>query len=734
MRLHLPATILLLALASAAHAGDRSPAPKPAPKPDPKQVQAYQARLATLADKQAKLRPWLAQAEQAPDSKISLPAKNPKAKPTQVQALPLALHAARQLHQSLGTPPRGTTLADFPSAVEIETNLARAQWMSGQRETALKTLAAATKPDGVNAASVWLLTFQLRQALAGSAKPERKSAGQAAADPLPDWLGLPMDWEKGAPVLLEKSPVPALEKSLEEAVRLADGTAQVRAALARGDALGCLGRWDDAAAAYAFVTQKTGEINADAGTYVIGEDPCAKRGIPVAWASEARSKRAHIDRIREFLRLSAEFIFYREGHGAMLRGDCRSAAASFDKLIALSDKKRKADKAGESPFSAAARVYRERCRIALGGSPRAMANLDAFCATDPQGLYRGEALAAMAQAAMDAQQFAAAAPLYERLLAWIRQAREAQTKEQWDFARLLPGISEVAGPLTVAGKQAWSAPDFWGRRHRKTIQPGQLVNEKTAPWYLDELEARAAKGAGFCAFIKRDFKQATLCWKRLAELGPANGEDGVGERVSDCARLLWAAKHERMLAYPEEGRLFDACPGIKDRVFYAEFLYGTREFGAAAGMLCQLLAADAKAGAGRQGAGLTDPQRDYLRVTLGTILHRAGDHAGAKACFLQALSHAGGSFTQHRAAAAYILLAHGGTAQERKTVERLEQAMIRAGGRDRFSCLIRINQATRLAHAGQGEEARKLLAWFREGDGEFYARAKWQLEHGGKLE
>lgn len=752
----------------------------PAPQPDPKPKQTYESHLAALAPKLDQLHSWLIQAEAKPDSLIALPVANPKEKPRTFPAKLLAAQAAMQLRRSLTSPPAGCTLADFPLAVAVETDFARAAWLNGQHELALKTLQDAVKSDGPNEAAAWLATFQLRH---WQAQYAPQPSAQAVADPLPKWLGFPLDWDRCQPIL----PAPAsahqdiktppawtpaqLVASADALIPGTQGEAQVRAALSAGDAFGLLGRWDDAQRAYGFVITQSRFLNARAATYVVGESEGAKHIVPGALAAEAQAKSAKIGRILEMARLSAEFVLYRRGHGQMLHGDYKEAVATFDQLRVVAEKRRReaqdkfvvqaaeaakkskqsvavasreaerqwqaeAEKNGlaESPFEAAAKLYIGQCRLADGQSARGMADLRRFYAEKPSGLYRGEALLAMARACMDEGAFDAAKPWLMQLDEWIKQARANQ--KDWAFGTLLPGIAAAAEPLVKAPQQAWTGPDFWGRKHKQPIIPGQLVNEKTTVWYLDNLEERAAKNLGFCAFVKRDMKQAGAQWKRLAGLDPAmagSDEKALADRADDCTRLLWAVKHGRLLAVAAEAGLFNANPRLRAQVWYAEFLYGTREFGRAEAQLRRILALDDQSKKRSPRAGLPDAQRDYLWVTLATVTYRRGNRAATLECFDHVFEVPSGNVTERRAVLGYMNAASGGGKAWRAKAEKWESALIASGARDGFAYQVRLNKAMRLAYCKQQDEAVKLLQWFRESDGVYYARAQRRLAHGGKL-
>lgn len=453
---------------------------------------------------------------------------------------------------------------------------------------------------------------------------------------------------------------------------------------------------------------------------------------------------------------AAHFPLYQAARTAFLRADYKTAFAGFNRLVAIAKKQEK-DLPAESPFALAACLGREQCRLLAGDAEdraHALANLKRFCEEDPSGLYRGEALLVIAQERLDANDRLSAAPWLDKLEIWIRATRNQPEKSEDLLGDLRPKVLPPASPWV--GK-----PDAFGRFARLPLSPSWLVNEQTASWYLNELESQCAKNAGLVALLKGDNAKMKACWQRVAQLepvlAPKSGKAAFADKAkkptpTEATRLAFAAKTGRILAYAGEEHLLDGHPKGKERVVYAEYLYVTGEFEKAVQELREVLAADdaAKAVMERErrafgehakqvkGAilipkfarvGLSDVQRDYVQVTLGTVLFRMGKPHEALACLEEAFKQMKGSPIERRAALAYINAAPLlGTPAQFQRAKELEKALLASPMHDQFGCFARLWQALEMEEAGKKREAIVLWAWFKESDGLFYKTAKQRLD------
>ncbi|MHB1156811.1 MAG: tetratricopeptide repeat protein [Phycisphaerales bacterium] len=147
-----------------------------------------------------------------------------------------------------------------------------------------------------------------------------------------------------------------------------------------------------------------------------------------------------------------------------------------------------------NPFVEASRLYAGVCLAELGRTAEAVIALRKFAEDEPQlGLYKGEAWLELGRIAIERQFNPQEAGKYlqkcDDWLAEVRQQERAPRKDAYSIVLELPGVrkkttEQIKPPATEKQR------DFWGNINRNPIEPGELVNRKTCPWYLDELQYR----------------------------------------------------------------------------------------------------------------------------------------------------------------------------------------------------------------------------------------------------
>jgi hypothetical protein len=196
---------------------------------------------------------------------------------------------------------------------------------------------------------------------------------------------------------------------------------------------------------------------------------------------------------------------------------------------------------------------------------------------------------------------------------------------------------------------------------KNPIEPGELVNRKTCPWYLDDLEEQCAKFRGFLSFAAGDGKAAMEQWNRIPKLDSTNSDAGtLATNPNDYQRLKFGAEHGYLVAYPQELDLYD--PQQKFVVQLGDFYYVTQQFDKSVELCQRMLKGDRIIGR------LSSAQQDYPRYVVGmNLAYRHSVDAGLTSLF-DVLERRDGTLTEYRAALAIGQMARGSSSVE--TIKR----------------------------------------------------------------
>ncbi|MGB2801789.1 MAG: hypothetical protein WBD52_05675, partial [Phycisphaerae bacterium] len=383
------------------------------------------------------------------------------------------------------------------------------------------------------------------------------------------------------------------------------------------------------------------------------------------------------ERLAEMDLYGEDFVRYRDAE-RLRRAEGKHAAASEIYLEII-------QKWPESIYAEASRLYAAQCLVALGKIEEAKRELAAFRASDPYGLYRGEAVLEMGRIALEydlAPQ--AARGCFLLLGTWLQ---EVQDKTPLNIEKL--AVREAAEKVTTPpAKEKYT--DFWGNVKKNAIQPGQLVNRKTCPWYLDDLKEQMAMYLGFLAFVEGKKDEALAWYKRILECDPATRRMDTAGEWNDYSRLKWGAEHGYLYAYPNDLRLYDKNPRQKLAVLLFDFYYVTDRSDKAEQMAKRLLAGDF----GR----LAPPLREYPQYAYATALYDTKGNDAAFREYMKILPAAGGrlaTWTQFRAALAAANVGRG-----------CSDPTIRQASRGLYVRLIRSNQQNEFTDKARIELAR----------------------------
>ena len=168
------------------------------------------------------------------------------------------------------------------------------------------------------------------------------------------------------------------------------------------------------------------------------------------------------------------------------------------------------------------------------------------------GLYRGEALLALADHALEEEMdLGEAEKRYARAEEWLGRQKAADAALA---GFTLPGAAQEATrpPATERYK------DRWGNSLMSTVKPGELLNRRTATWYVPRLYKKVLLRRGLLRYLAGEYGEADKIWQRLYDYDPYFKELEADDWGSTCSRLGWACKNTPGALYlrPAEARAF----------------------------------------------------------------------------------------------------------------------------------------------------------------------------------
>jgi tetratricopeptide (TPR) repeat protein len=249
------------------------------------------------------------------------------------------------------------------------------------------------------------------------------------------------------------------------------------------------------------------------------------------------------------------------------------------------------------------------------------------------------------------------------------------------------------------------------------VRPGQLVNRRTCPWYLDDLREQCAAFRGFLFFAAGRREKALECYKQILDYDPETRSMEASGIWNDYRRLKWGAEHGHLYAYPQEHELYTRRQRLA--VLLGDFYYVTQQFDRAAAMARRLLEGEFKR--------LSSAQRDYPQFLLGSALYRSGRNKEAYLAYVKVLGRWDGTFTEDRAAftAGNLseLIADEGI---RSDGQDLLRALAFSGRRNEYVEMALLTYASRLIEGGRIEKGMELMRSVPE-SADYYAMAQYLI-------
>ena len=424
---------------------------------------------------------------------------------------------------------------------------------------------------------------------------------------------------------------------------------------------------------------------------------------------------AKAERLADIARYGEEFVRYRDAE--RLRRVQQKFARARQVYLEI------VKKWPETIYAEASRLYAATCLVAMGKTGEAKPELHAFRQSDPYGLYRGEAAVEMGRIALEfdlAPQAARGAFLLAET--WLNEVRNQKPLNIEKLA-----VREAATKVTTPPTKE-KRVDFWGNVEKNAIEPGQLVNRKTCPWYLDDLAEQCAMYLGFLAFVEGDKENALACYKKILDCDAATRRLDTQGVWNDYSRLKWGAEHGYLYAYPQELALYKD-PRQKLAVLLTDFYYVTQQFGEASKMAQRML---------RGEFGLLPPalrQYPQFAYAAGVYWTQGRDKAVPEYMKVLAGVAAGRPMTYTQCRAAYCagnLALEMADPKAQARARSLLAALVRSPQQNEHTYKARIVLAQDLVKQGRLAEGVELLRTFPEKSGSYKDLANYYLEEYAK--
>jgi len=423
-----------------------------------------------------------------------------------------------------------------------------------------------------------------------------------------------------------------------------------------------------------------------------------------------KAQLAKARRLADIARYGEEFVRYRDAE--RLRRVQQKFAQARQVYLEI------VKKWPETIYAEASRLYAAKCLVAMGKTGEAKPELYAFRASDPYGLYRGEAVLEMGRIALEHHLNPGAAKGCFLLLdTWLKEARN---NEPLNIEKL--AVREAATKVTTPPRQE-KYTDFWGNVKKNAIEPGQLVNRNTCPWYLDDLAEQCAMYLGFLAFVEGKKDQALAWYAKILDCDPATRRLDTSGVWNDYSRLKWGAEHGHLYAFPQELALFKD-PRHRLGVLLCDFYYVTERWDKARNLARNLL--DGKYGP------VSPAAREYVQYIHAAGVFRTEGRDKAIPEYLKVVRAAPRgnfrSFTQQRAAYAAANLGRGSSKKKvRELARELLVRLARSLQQTSETYKARIVLAQDLIREKHVAEGLALLKTFPKDAGDYKALADYYL-------
>ena len=191
----------------------------------------------------------------------------------------------------------------------------------------------------------------------------------------------------------------------------------------------------------------------------------------------------------------------------------------------------------------AAGLYKEALALRMGDQ-KAVSRLENFVKTDPNGLYRGEALLLLAEAKLERDPEGATLA-FRRCLDWCERAG---TLPQHAISRNMPAsVAKKSKP--PAESRAISKDQ---QVYTVIFKPEVIANRDTTGFYLRDLRRECHYYLGLLAFHRKAYQDAAQYFKKASLLDPVMTSYEKTRGATIIRRLEAACRIKFMVAEPEQ--------------------------------------------------------------------------------------------------------------------------------------------------------------------------------------
>jgi len=228
----------------------------------------------------------------------------------------------------------------------------------------------------------------------------------------------------------------------------------------------------------------------------------------------------------------------------------------FNEAIKLCDEIEESDP--ESQFAAAAGYLKAQLLLKNPSQDpkkaikEAKDQLEKFIKSNPEGLYRGEAMMLLGKISLEKEWDAKdAEKYYSQALTWFKQAREKR-----DALSIYAPMSNDLKTQTKATQKPTTL-NKWRRTVYHKEDPLKLYNTATSPsWYVSDKEKNCLFMLGFFNYVNQQYEDAEKLWRQAGQLDLDIMGLEVSKQPNILMRLIAACKLKKMAFNSAEKKLF----------------------------------------------------------------------------------------------------------------------------------------------------------------------------------
>jgi tetratricopeptide (TPR) repeat protein len=249
----------------------------------------------------------------------------------------------------------------------------------------------------------------------------------------------------------------------------------------------------------------------------------------------------------------------------------------FSEAIKLCDEIEESDP--ESQFAAAAGYLKAQLLLKnptqdpKKAIKEAKDQLEKFIKSNPEGLYRGEALMLLGKISLEKEWDAKdAEKYYSQALNWFKQAREKRNA----MSLYAPMSNDLKTQTNATQKP--TTLNKWRRTVHHKEDPLRLYNTVSSPsWYTSDKEKNCFFILGFCKYLNENYKEAGELWAKASTFDPNIMKMEAANWPNALKRLKAVARYEKMAFTKEEKKLIKNKRN-KIRIQTAELYYMLEDF------------------------------------------------------------------------------------------------------------------------------------------------------------